>query len=246
LSVLLRRRAGRRRPATFSPDQVANLAGWYKADAITGLTNGAAVATWPDSSSNNLTGTQGNVAARPAYQASMVNGKPVVRFDGVNDLIESGMSASPANSTTFAVLRPTSTSGAFTIRGSFSGSSTGGLQYRVNNGKQLLIKQFVAQIGSPSATTLSTTNFSVVAVTLATGASGSYAFYLNGTADGSGSTTETLVAGMTTLIGMGQGGTNEPFSGDIAELICYSSVLSAADRNSVTAYLGTKYGISVA
>lgn len=245
MSILLRRRSARRRTSGFSPTQVTGLAAWYRADAITGLTNGAAVATWPDSSSNNLAGTQGNATSRPSYQTGVLNGLPVVRFDGVNDLIESGASASPANSTTFAVLRPTTAAAALTIRGSFSGSNTGGLQYRINNGKQLLVKQFVAQIGSPGTATVSTTVFSVAACTLATGTGGAYAFYLNGTADGSGATTETLASGMTTLIGMGQGGTNEAFSGDIAELIFYSTVLSTADRNAVTAYLGTKYGITV-
>jgi len=245
VSVLLRRRVSRRRASNFSPNQVAGLAGWYKADAIVGVTSGTGIGSWPDSSSNGLTGTQGNSGARPAYQTNIVNGLPVARFDGGNDLIESGVSASPVESTTFAVLRPTTTSGGLTIRGGFNGANTGGLQYRINSGKQLLVKQFVAQIGSPGTATLSTSVFSVVATALTTGASATYAFYLNGAPDGNGSHTQTFSTGQTTLIGMGQGGTNEPFSGDLAELICYSAVLSSTDRNAVTAYLGAKYGITV-
>ena len=72
-----------------------------------------------------------------------------------------------------------------------------------------------------------------------------YAFHANGTANGSGSHAQTLTAGLTTSIGA-QGGTGlELMVGDIAELIVYDSVLSAANRATVHSYVQDKYGITV-
>lgn len=58
-----------------------NLAGWYKADAITGLTDGDAVASWVDSSGQGNTLTQSTSGAKPSYETNELNSLPVVRFD---------------------------------------------------------------------------------------------------------------------------------------------------------------------
>ena len=58
-----------------------NLAGWYKADAITGLSDGDAVASWVDSSGNGNTLTQSTSGAKPSYETNEVNSLPIVRFD---------------------------------------------------------------------------------------------------------------------------------------------------------------------
>ena len=58
-----------------------NLAGWYKADAITGLSDGDAVDSWVDSSGNGNTLTQSTSGAKPSYETNELNSLPVVRFD---------------------------------------------------------------------------------------------------------------------------------------------------------------------
>jgi hypothetical protein len=58
-----------------------NLAGWYKADAITGLSDGDAVASWVDSSGRGNTLTQSTSGAKPSYETNEVNSLPIVRFD---------------------------------------------------------------------------------------------------------------------------------------------------------------------
>ena len=64
------------------PGRVADPALWVAADAISGLTNGAAVTTWPDQSGAGRHLTRWTVA--PQWIADQLNGKPVVRFDGSN------------------------------------------------------------------------------------------------------------------------------------------------------------------
>jgi hypothetical protein len=60
---------------------------WLKADAIPDLADGAAVATWPDSSPFKRHATQAVAGQRPTYRINQLNGLPIVRFDGVNDVV---------------------------------------------------------------------------------------------------------------------------------------------------------------
>ena len=53
---------------------------WLKADAITGVNNGAALATWPDSSGLGNNATQTTTGIQPTYVTGDLNGEPAVRF----------------------------------------------------------------------------------------------------------------------------------------------------------------------
>jgi len=59
----------------------STLKAWYKADAITGLSDGDAVASWSDSSGGGNTLTQSTAGAQPSYETNEVNSLPIVRFD---------------------------------------------------------------------------------------------------------------------------------------------------------------------
>ena len=68
--------------ALWTPsDLPAGLAGWYKADAITGLSDGDPVDSWVDSSGNGNTLTQSTSGAKPTYETAELNSLPIVRFD---------------------------------------------------------------------------------------------------------------------------------------------------------------------
>jgi hypothetical protein len=82
----------------WTPTQLGTaVKGWWKADAITSLNDGDAVASWADSSGNSQTLTE--ATNRPSYQTNELNGLPVVRFDGTNDTLgvtgTLGISAQP-------------------------------------------------------------------------------------------------------------------------------------------------------
>lgn len=74
----------RQRP--FRPTRVSGLQFWLTADSLS-LSDNDPVATWWDRSGNGRDATQGTAAARPTYQTNEVNGKPIVRFDGVDDYL---------------------------------------------------------------------------------------------------------------------------------------------------------------
>jgi hypothetical protein len=66
------------------PDDISDLELWLKADALS-LNNNDAVATWTDSSGNENDATQATSGNRPVFKTNILNGKPVVRFDGTDD-----------------------------------------------------------------------------------------------------------------------------------------------------------------
>ena len=63
----------------FSPSSLPNLVAWYKADSLA-LSDGAAVASWADSSGSGNTVTQATGSKQPTFKVAIRNGLPVVRF----------------------------------------------------------------------------------------------------------------------------------------------------------------------
>lgn len=59
----------------------------YEADQITGVADGGAVAEWPDQTGHGHDLAQATGASQPTLQTNEVNGLPVVRFDGSDDLL---------------------------------------------------------------------------------------------------------------------------------------------------------------
>ena len=66
----------------WAPTDLSNLLLWLDASQITGLNDGDAVASWTDLSGNGNHATQSTAAAKPTYKTNIINGLPVVRFDG--------------------------------------------------------------------------------------------------------------------------------------------------------------------
>jgi hypothetical protein len=60
---------------------VTGLVARYDANEL-GLADLAAVGSWPDLSGNGHTAAQATGSAQPTYRADVLNGRPVVRFDG--------------------------------------------------------------------------------------------------------------------------------------------------------------------
>jgi hypothetical protein len=71
-------------PIVPGPSNVASLKFWLKADAITQSDN-TEITTWPDSSGNGHPFLKGS-ATGPTFKTNIVNGKPVVRFNGTQYL----------------------------------------------------------------------------------------------------------------------------------------------------------------
>jgi hypothetical protein len=72
----------------FDADDYSGLLRWYKPDPI-GVSDGAALPSWPDSSPANDPAVQATGANQPIYHATGgPNNKPHVTFDGSNDFLQ--------------------------------------------------------------------------------------------------------------------------------------------------------------
>jgi hypothetical protein len=219
----------------FDPSTISGLQLWLKADAIVGLADTDPVTTWEDSSSANNDATQGTAALKPTYRTNQINGKAAVSFDD-GDHLASALSMATKPFSVFAVANFTNFSVPRTILGQ---SSAGGLQFRGNTTpRQEILKAETASIGVSTSALSTGTNYRLAATYSNTGV---FTFYLNGTADGTGTNDQTFTAS-TAKVGDNRDGA-ESMLGLIAEILFYDSVLSAGDRGSVNSYLATKYGL---
>lgn len=76
----------------WTPLEIAGLVLWLKADAITGLSDGDPVGTWPDTSGLGNNFTQSGASRKPTFKENQINGYPSVQFDGSEDrLVHAGL-----------------------------------------------------------------------------------------------------------------------------------------------------------
>ena len=78
-----------------TPDEINGLNLWLRADSV----SGTSVSQWYDLSTNGSSILQSNSSFQPVKINNVLNGHPVVDFDGVNDYIDCGDSLLGATTT---------------------------------------------------------------------------------------------------------------------------------------------------
>lgn len=215
----------------IQPNQVSGLFSWHKADSIEGLADGAEVASWSDSSGNGHTLT-GSAFLQPLYKTGIQNGKPILRFDGINDQFTYTVAATSQPFTVFTVAKW----GATTFGTVLDGDTINTLRlYRSDANTANMHAGGGIVLGGPQAVLEA---FGIYAL-IFNGASSSGR--INGGTGTSGNAGASAIAGIH-VAAQGDGG--GPFDGDLAELIIYNSALTLANMNIVGRYLAQKYAIS--
>lgn len=217
-----------------------NLKVWLSADKGVDTTGGS-ISTWYDRSSNGLSATQTTGANKPILQDGVLNGKPVVRFNGTTSYMmmpnasEIGLTNSPYEM--FIVTRTTSSALQFVISGAGENYE---LHLNGGNGVRYIpIGSVLLDNGADGAyddgqgylfTLRASTSYGIV---MTNGEVGEYSFS-NATSSGTGS------------MFLGQrAGDIYRLNGDIAEVIMYDTTLSKQERLAVSQYLSQKYNISL-
>lgn len=213
--------------AAFTPASLPGLVGWWKADALTGLSNTDPVSSWTASVGPAL--VQGTAGARPTYRTAAQNGLSVVRFDGTDDFLAAASTITPKH-----VLIAAKYSAA-TFLG-YDGLFTGSLSTNPNEAVLL------GELGTSHY-------FSAAAVGLTDAV-----YHYNGSnlplagmtapmnAFGVMSLSSDLVATLLPQVGRDREITNRHWNGDVGEVIACSAVLSTANRQAAEAYLKAKWG----
>lgn len=201
---------------------------WWKADAL-GLANNDPVATWSDSAgSTDLTTLLGG----PVFKTNIVNAKPIVRLNGVDDVMDSGVIAWQAPITISIVAKMTGDgSTAPTI---ISGGSDKISLYGADSGANT-IRGGVNTDAVLANTAVPMSAFHCMTAIFANSGSG---FWLDGV---STSPASDLVGAsdLVTQVLLGFG------PADVAEIVIYNNqALGSTDRAALDSYLMAKYGLA--
>lgn len=224
--------------APFAPSDIAGLKGWWKADALA-LSDSAAVNPWTDSSGGGF--DLALYVSAPIFKTSIVNGKPVVRFDGASNALETTADSIPSSYTVFAVAKAASISAAAHSIVTFGSTSFSNVILRRDtatlNFYQLTAPATYANVAEASGIASGTWNYFT-----ANWDGANIHLWRNGTLKGTSVATTIQTTGSHLGVGFDyQSGAY--WDGDIAEVLVYDSALGTTDRQNVEAYLAAKYGL---
>lgn len=228
----------------ISPTSFSGLGLWLDASQLTGLTNGGALTTWVDRSTNAFSGT---AISGPTYITNSVNGLPVVRFNGTSQYINFGNVLNIGTNTgiaVFSVVKINSTSGGIVGKAVYGPGDARWSLYRDTS-----VSRFFINAGSDA--TESTFNDSSTVVQLMEGVWNrqTQIIYQNGSQQAS--VTKASSATLTNTFPLWVGaypnstasGVQFYLNGDIGETIVYMSNITPFIRAQIEGYLTWKWGL---
>ena len=224
----------------FSPLSIPGLQFWVDAaDSATLFTDfalttlavadGDDVGGWKDKSGNSRNALQNDGAKKPMLKLAIQNGRNVVRYDGINDLLTWSNVFSDNPCTFFGALKSSWTAGDDLVMGANAGFAPQALDfYQLAN-----IATFQDRLTGfnhnnlPHAYSITKSSTAILP-------------RMDGTAGTSGA--GSAVSADFAVLGAGLSSGTYPFQGDIFEVLVYNSVLSGSDILLVEAYLKAKWG----
>jgi Lamin Tail Domain/Concanavalin A-like lectin/glucanases superfamily/CotH kinase protein len=238
----------------------ADLVARYRAGAITGAADGATPATWPDGALDDgvaqdaIPGT-----SNPTLRTAVLNGRPVMRFDG-NDEMRTSLSPGIAPTSGFCywmVVKAnavptnglvTDGSGTYLFDRNAAGGGIGLLALKAVGGRFGIQKRFDTNtgLGGPvSLSSISQTAWQIVTVRRNRTAN-RFELWVNGVLEGSEADPGGALTPSPLNIARYSSGTVSGFNGDIAEVLVFRNELSAADFQAVGVYLESEYALDTA
>ena len=226
---------------------------WLKADA--GVTDDGAgnVLSWADQSPSpdkaNQTAGAPDAANAPKRITNALSGKPVLRFDGVDDYLsiqDTDSLSITGDLTTFFVIKFDDFAGFRAVWAKTNNNFPAATDWYTlpNSGVPRLYR------GAGTGTGLGTTDSSVPLVagsflTVGFAMEGNTAsHFLNTTITGTGTINVEEADSDTPLLIGSRADLFTKMKGDIAEILIYDRALTATERETVVTYLGQKYGIA--
>lgn len=223
------------------PTTIPGLSLWISADQISGLSDGSQVTIWPSNIASKPPFVIFPGTAGPVYKVNIQNSLPVVRFTVTNGGYFRGVSPeiiSLGQSSIFIVVQFSSFTP--TYSGVFASTQGGYGYYIKSNGKSALYTTGGNYDGSGAKTLAASTFYVLTVIDGVVGATTYVGTDQDYTSSDGGLQSVSLYS-IGTLGGDPQGGANRVLGGDIAEVVGYAGVLSAAQISTVQNYLKTKW-----
>jgi hypothetical protein len=226
----------------FAPDDLAGLSVWLRASSLA-LSDGDAVTTWENEGAQG-DATQATAGLKPVYKTNIINGLPVVRFDGTGRHLAIAAFVNSASWTVFWVAKTTVNS----VQQVFTADYSAGARYGQTRFQSNASVRLIGFNTTPSAFSDDQpfTAGSFVYASFVRRSSTIQA-YVNGTSGGStaisGTAPTSNRAWHVGRVDPADAINTELLNGDVAEILLYASALSDVDRARVESYLSAKYAL---
>ncbi len=238
----------------FDPSDLTGLQLWLDANDASTLFqdaaktipagNGDVVGAWENKANPGTNdGTQATTAAKPTLHTGVVNGLPIIRFDGTDDFLNIGDLSALTAAEIFIVVKIDNDPPALAAQSGLWSMGTDGVtpdtHFPFTTGD--IFDVFGTTVRKPSIIpTIALDQWNIYNVV---SISGEWTNRIN-TVQQHTTGTNTVGFVATAKIGISNGGTFF-LDGDIAEIILYNAKLSTEDRTQLNAYLSNKYGITL-
>ena len=217
----------------FLPTDISGLVAWYKADAITGVADGANAATWPDSSGNAY-----HMSLGRKYLAAGANGLPCIEVNASNRFAAPTFNMQQPNQSIVAVVY---LAGGAQNQSIAAPSGTGAPELGFDSsGKPYFGFYSAAPTGAQSAAALAQTTWGVVGGSYSDDAN-LFSVRLDGVETTASTTSSPTNSRSLGFAGWPNGGAK--LVGRIAEIVYYHATLTAQQFADVESYLAAKYGL---
>ncbi len=238
----------------FIPSDIDGLILWLKADAgvfedsaktTPATDDGDVIGAWADQSGNGNDATQGTTANKPTLRLNVVNGLPVIRFDGTNDILtialDLGLGAID-NLAIFFVVNPVDTASSKIVLGNQANAGNRQGLVIFHNATENLTYETRFNAGNITSLVAGTVDINFV-LGSALLDSGTQELYRNGSLEGSGAQEDMAGHDASLFIGINRSGGGARYEGDMAEIILYNVALSNTQQVQVETYLNERYAI---
>lgn len=217
----------------FDPDSIANLVARYRADLGVSKDGADLVAQWDDQKGSRDLAEATN---KPKWFDSQINGHPIIRFDGVNDVLDEtgGTVSFPIHF--FFVVKQLSHASADTL---FAGAEDAGNSLRYQQTASTPETRY--EMGGGAGTTISPTLNTAFLIHFYANSTTEHWHSLNDGAEvvGNGGT-RTLLSGLRLGAEAGPGN----FANiEFAEFLYYSAEVAGADLTNLRNYFSTRYSL---
>ena len=220
----------------FSSNTIPGLQLWLKADSVPVHISGSNIAQWYDCSGNSYSIIQSNTAMQPTVQNNVINGRPVIRFDGSNDYLTGGNILNMGTNSwdIYVIGRSTNNDGAIVTKYDNASDNIYGLGYYNSS----LYWSFYAK---NIVTNLAAGKFYYYNAKSSRSILQNELF-VNNNSEGATSISSANRDCPTCNFDIGYAdAVFDHFNGDIAEIIIYNTILNPAQKTQLESYLQSKY-----
>lgn len=244
-------------PASTGPGGVGTMDGtselelWLDANQGTSTTtDGANITQWDDQSGNSIHVTQGTAANQPTFEndvSNAINGFPVIRFAGTDELQFSNSSLNIANGFTVFLVKNDNTTQPGLNSGYLSiiGTDLGFRVYRGDGTKDKFIaKASGAWTSDYISTTGVTDNVPYIGEYKRSGTT-MYLSRFGAAYITDAGTAGPLSFGTSPVVSVGSQASAEYLNGNIAETIVFSRAVNTAEKIIIENYLAAKYDVTL-